>query len=199
MENFQSFSKYQIMASNGFDESTISGISNLISCAIYEILTMYRQVLVHRSKFACLCSELSNFRKSLSKFNNDTTEITPYTYDAYKDTLAQLSNCAQMFTSLNEQYYISTICNLTLKNVIDFLNNFRNAFNYDIKYLQLSINDPCPINMVQIQVDDRSDCEELLQTLNYLLSECNDENWKKILKNKIEEVTNQINNYAEQE
>ena len=134
---------------------------------VRQVMVDYRQVYVHRAKFAGLCGGLLNFFKSFSakQFNDRTA--TPLENESYKQAIAEVNGIHNLALSLTEANYLETVIEVgvTMRMAIA---NFRRNFNAHIAALNISDIDLLPINPQQDIVDDSVDCKALLEILEKL-------------------------------
>lgn len=134
---------------------------------VRQVMVDYRQVYVHRAKFAGLCGGLLNFFKSFSAKQFNDRPATPLENESYKQAIAEVNGIHNLALSLTEETYLETVIEVgvTIRMAIS---NFRRNFNAHIAALNISDIDLLPINPQQDIVDDSVDCKALLEVLEKL-------------------------------
>lgn len=129
------------------------------------MLSNYKVVYVHRAKLAFVCSQLQVFMKSLVNLHIQNTIVTPNESDNYRQLVESIFLMRNLFNSVSESNYFTTIINNPVTYVKDTMINFCLKFNTISKVLKLSSIDPCPVNPNQIRTDDHADSIDLLNKI----------------------------------
>lgn len=142
-----------------------------IKVDIHQILVMYRKVVIHRCKIACICGELQSFRSSLQSRVHAGQIASPKEYGEIQKLLAQIKILNNLVQSLSEEHYIDTILDKSPKSILQELRDFRSNFNTLALSLKFANSDPLPINPSQESVDDLADLQDILERLKFLKNE----------------------------
>lgn len=166
---------------------------------IFQVLAAHKMVYVHRAKTACMCIELNDLLKAINIPKDQS--ITPNTNNLFRSIQTHVGQLRNLFQSLSETEYLSTLLEHPPNYVINSLNDFRRKFNELIRSLKLADSDPCPINPSQEKVDDSADVQEILIYLNKAEGEntLTNEEQKDILPQRIQEFQELNSKYQHEE
>jgi len=187
------------MTSNGDLGTPITQWLQDIRFDLYNVLTIYKHVVVHRAKLACLCSELHSFHKN--KGSQSNRSVTPPESEKLNQLRASIAKLREVFISYNTENHISTLISNPPDQILQDLSSFRNLFNKIIKEFGFMKTDPCNAMATQIRVDDISDCQAIVERIDsYIESkDLGSESEKQVLLQKRTEYNQLIESYNKQE
>ncbi|EAY19834.1 TKL family protein kinase [Trichomonas vaginalis G3] len=142
-----------------------------IKVDIHQILVMYRKVVVHRCKIACICAELQTFRSLLQSKVRPGQIASPKEHGEIQKLLGQIKILYNLVSSLCEEQYMNTILYKSPKAIVQELREFRMNFNALCISLKFATSDPLPINVSQEAIDDHTDLQDIVERLKFMKNE----------------------------
>lgn len=142
-----------------------------IKVDIHQILVMYRKVVVHRCKIACICAELQTFRSIIQSKVRPGQIASPKEHGEIQKLLAQIKTLYNLVLSLCEEQYMNTILYKSPKAILQELRDFRMNFNALCISLKFANSEPLPINTSQEAIDDHADLQDIYERLKFMKNE----------------------------
>lgn len=172
----------------------------LIRADVYNILTLHKQVIIHQAKLAALCLELHAFHKTQIIVQN--RQVSPGENQKLHVLSKALLEMRQVYLSLGIDHYVNSLIKQSSAEFIADLQKFRMTFNECTQALNFLKADQCPINAIQIRVDDNSDSQRIVELIDALLETPKsglDPNQKQILQQRKEECIKSIEAFNKEE
>ncbi|KAH0791702.1 TKL family protein kinase [Histomonas meleagridis] len=158
---------------------------------ILQILKLYKSVVIHRTKLACVCSELHAFVKKLAVMKCGNKIASPTESIALRQASQLISDLHELFTNLFEENYIRILLEHPLLYINDKLNEFKNDFNKAIEDSKIIESNVFRLSKEQENVDDQVDCYDLRDKVETIIS--NDQSISQEESQKLQDKLEEIN------
>ncbi|EAY19955.1 TKL family protein kinase [Trichomonas vaginalis G3] len=142
-----------------------------IKVDIHQILVMYRKVVVHRCKIACICAELQKFRSNVMNRVRPGQIASPKEHGEIQKLISHIKGMYGLVQSLCEDQYINTVLHKSPREILQHLREFRMNFNALTVSLKLANKDPLPLNQAQEAIDDLADLQDIVERLKFMKNE----------------------------
>lgn len=132
---------------------------------IFQILSSYKQVVVHKAKLAALCQQLNEFHKYLGSRPPEKRSALSSELQSFKSMTSSFSSLRSLLFSLSESNFLKTILAHKPDYVASAIDDFRRVFVTIMTAMKIVEIDPLPVNYIQQTIDECADLEHLIHKL----------------------------------
>ena len=185
----------------GEESQTLPSWYSQIRINVYNILTSYQQVVIHRAKLACLCKELLDFHRKQANLPN--RPVTPSENQTLHTLKKAILDMKKVYNSLTNDNWVQAILKQSSEEFKNYLHDFRETFNKCTTTLHFAETDPLTENPQQIRIDDNSDSQTIIERIDALMESSLWNNMtgdqKSIIQNRKAECQEKMEEYSKQD